>query len=137
MEERGTRIALAGPTPFSLGEKRCALEVDTSVYDLSAIFRACYRFTDRCYLFLARCETDRGWITIALASKSPEVDLSNAVGDFCNELIDQQLRGALMQETAPLRELIVAQAFAEGNLLDTQRDEGDYERDPLGMGSTR
>jgi hypothetical protein len=33
--------------------------------------------------------------------------------------------------------LIVAQAFSEGNLLDEQRDHGDFESDPLGIGRGR
>jgi His-Xaa-Ser system protein HxsD len=137
LKTAGIREAPTGPTAYCLGQERCALEIDTTVYELSAIFRACYLFTDRCYLFLARCDEDPRWLVIALSSKSSEGDLSAAAGDFCNELVDQQLRETLTKETKPLREMIVAQAFAEGNLLDPLRDEGDYGEDPLGIGKTR
>jgi hypothetical protein len=33
-----------------------------------------------------------------------------------------------------LRELIVAHAFSDTNLLDPARDDGDYVEDPLGIG---
>ena len=64
-------------------------------------------------------------------------EVAPVIGEFCNELLDQQLRLALSREAGPIREILFAQAFAEGNLLDPQRDEGDYQSDPLGIGRCR
>lgn len=125
--------------PFDVFQNRVALEIDTSLFAPDAVFRTCYRFTDRCYLFLSRSpdQADRRVLVVSLATKVAASSLGAAVGDFCNELIDQQLRTQLERDAGPLRELIVAQAFAEGNLLDPQRDEGDYRTDPLGIGAAR
>jgi len=122
---------------LSIGDSLVAIEIDTSLYGLDAIFRASYRFTDRCYIFLARIPEAPTLVAITLMAKHPTADLRPLVGEICNELIDQQIRLALSKEVGPLRELIVAQAFAEGNLLDAQRDDGDYEGDPLGIGRSR
>jgi hypothetical protein len=40
------------------------------------------------------------------------------VGEFENALLDHQLRFEIARETATLRELIVAKAFAEGDVLE-------------------
>src|SRR5215213_11766481 len=124
------RESLARPMALSIGDSLVAIEIDTSLYGLDAIFRASYRFTDRCYIFLARIPEAPTLVAITLMAKHPTADLRPLVGEICNELIDQQIRLALSKEVGPLRELIVAQAFAEGNLLDAQRDDGDYEGDP-------
>ncbi len=132
----GVRESVARPMSLALGSM-IAIELDTSLYGLDAIFRAAYRFTDRCYIFLARVPEASTLVVVTLMAKQPAADLRPLVGELCNELIDQQIRLALAREAGPLRDLIVAQAFAEGNLLDEQRDVGDFESDPLGIGSGR
>jgi His-Xaa-Ser system protein HxsD len=52
------------------------------------------------------------------------------IGDFENALLDAQLRVEISRETSQIRELIVAKAFAEGDLLD-DAPVGDW-RDPVG-----
>jgi His-Xaa-Ser system protein HxsD len=114
-----------------------ALEIDTSLYSQRAILRACYKLTDRCYILLTRCTENPSKVCLALSPKKAETAPAPLAGEVCNELIDQQIREELARDMAPLREIIAAQAFAEGNLLDTQRDDGDYEADPLGIGNGR
>lgn len=111
--------------------------IQESVYSLEAIFKTCYLFTDRCYLFLKR--VDRDSIEVHITPKTNNLDVGNLVGDFCNELIDQRLRTDIARESGKIREIIVAQAFAEGNLLDaldTAPGLDDYNKDPLGIGDS-
>jgi His-Xaa-Ser system protein HxsD len=131
---QGVQESLPQPVALSAGDSIAAVEVDTSLYGMDAIFRAAYRFTDRCYVFLSRSPEAPVMVAVTLMAKEPSTDVRRLVGQLCNELIDQKIRVALSKEVGPLRELIVAQAFAEGNLLDAQRDDGDYESDPLGIG---
>lgn len=126
----------AGLPLETAGGPTAALEIDLGVYSLEAVLRACYKLTDRCYLLLARSET-QGRLQVFAQTKGPEVSLQTVVGEFANELLDQQLRRVIAEETGGVRELIVAQAFAEGNLLDEDRDDGDYEADPRGVGQRR
>ena len=121
------------PQVLQLGED-LAFEVDASIYELDAILRAAYQLTDRCYLFLCRDSTDPRRVTVYLSAKTPEVDAAVLVGELSNSLIDQQLRTVLARDAGPVRQLIVARAFAEGNLLDPERDDGDYRSDPHGIG---
>lgn len=94
------------------GERK--LTVDTEIYGEEALFRACYAFTDRCYLFLR----DRGpsAVTVVFRKRQSPRTLDVLVEDFANELINQRLRVLLAAETKSVRELIVTQAFAEGDL---------------------
>jgi His-Xaa-Ser system protein HxsD len=90
--------------------------VDTALYTREAVFRACYQFTDRCYLFLRQAEGEA--IAIEFRKRHPSTVLSDVVGSFANELINQKVRADISRETQTIRELIVAQAFAEADLRD-------------------
>lgn len=133
----GIREGVANPKVLPFGGPLVSIEVDSSLYELDAIFRAAYRMTDRCSIFLARTPEAPALVSVTLVAKQQAEDLRPLVGELCNELIDQQIRLALARDVGPLRELIVAQAFSEGNLLDEQRDDGDFEDDPLGIGRDR
>ena len=121
----------------SLENGQLILKVDSTVYSKPCLFKTCYKFTDRCYVFLSRDADNQETIIAVLSPKAEAVDLKQLSGEFFNELLDQQVRDSVSQETGELRNLIVAQAFAEGNLLDESRDEGDYEADPLGISKHR
>ena len=102
------------------------LLVDESVYCREAVLRACYWFTDRCYLFVSRPAPNR--LAVSVRAKAPAA-LEALAGDLSNALLDYQVRLDIERETHNLRELIVAKAFAEGNLLDDP-PVGD-DRDPV------
>jgi His-Xaa-Ser system protein HxsD len=106
--------------------------VDVSIYPLEALFRTCYRFTDRCYIFLWRPE-DISAVEVRFTRKGPDSDLNQIAGEFSNELIDQKVRLDVAAETKGIRELIVAQAFAEADLFDRSGSEANYLDDPRGV----
>jgi len=97
------------------------MRVSPEVYPLQVLYRTCYLFTDRCYLFLTR-ELESPIIKIYFAGKRPDANLKEIVGDFCNELINQQVRLTVAKETQAIRELIVAQAFAEAEFGEIPSD---------------
>ncbi len=125
---------------MSAGDQRpetgAHLVIDTAIYSVSAIMRAAYKFTDRCAVSLEGHGEDRSSVSVTLTPKrSPDqTSLRELTDAFMNELLDQRLRELLEAEFGPVRELIVAHAFADANLLDANRDEGDYATDPLGIG---
>jgi His-Xaa-Ser system protein HxsD len=93
-----------------------SVHVDTTIYGEEALFRACYQFTERCYLFLRR--GDEATVVVDIKQRDKSTDLSDLAGTFCNELIDQRLRVSIARETATVRELIVRQAFGEARFDD-------------------
>jgi len=90
--------------------------VDEAIYCRRAILQTCYWFTDRCYIFVSRHDSAR--LAVRLKSKGDPAVIDDLVGEFENALIDNQLRAEIQRETATLRDLIVAKAFAEGDLLE-------------------
>ena len=112
------------------------VEVDSTIYSESAVMRAAYKFSAQYHVLIARGGTrpDQLLVSLSLKATQGSPDEPTIRGDFFNELLDQQLREKLEAEFGGVRELILAQAFADTNLLDPNRDEGDYVTDPLGIG---
>ena len=121
---------------FALGGVR-AIEVDGTVYSVPAILRSCYKLTALAYSLVLRSEGTPGNYLVLLWPRKTVAHSEEILGELCAELADQELRERLAREMQPVRQLIVAQAFAEGNLLNPQADEGDYEDDPLGIADGR
>ena len=115
-----------------VSDKTLTLEVDTAIYSLEALFRVCYAFTDRCYLFLEPATKDTS-VVVRITDKKPDLDLDTVVGEFSNALIDERVRRDIATETMSIRELIVAQAFAEVDILDRSFAEASYVEDPKGI----
>ena len=106
--------APAGADQQHDGSAPVTLPVDLRVYTLNALLRACYLFTDRCYVFLRR--TAEHEVAVDFRSSGPDGDMDDIVGLFGNELLNQRLRADIARETKDIRDRIVAQAFAEADL---------------------
>jgi His-Xaa-Ser system protein HxsD len=115
-----------------VSDKTLTLEVDTAIYSLEALFRVCYAFTDRCYLFLEPA-TKNTSIVVRITGKKADFDLDTVAGEFSNALINERVRRDIATETMSIRELIVAQAFAEADIVDRSFSESSYVEDPKGI----
>lgn len=108
------------------------VSVNCDLYSREALFRVCYLFTDRCYLFLTQEETSPV-VQVRFTRKSLDTDLNELAGEFSNELINQKVRQDVAAETKAIRELIVAQAFAEADLFGGGDSEASYLDDHRGI----
>lgn len=115
-----------------VSDKTLTLEVDTAIYSLEVLFRVCYAFTDRCYLFLEPATKDTS-VVVRITDKKPDLDLDTVAGEFSNALIDERVRRDIATETMSIRELIVAQAFAEADIVERSFSESSYVEDPKGI----
>ncbi len=127
--QAGTPADPQKPAPVSSSSSSATILVDETIYSREAVLRACYWFTDRCHVFLSRAEA--GVFSVRITVKPGGVELDSVAGDFENALLDAQLRREIGQETERIRELIVAKAFAEGDLLD-DAPAGEW-RDPVDL----
>ena len=109
MSDFSTRIAQGDGSEVTL-------RLDESVYSREAVLRACNWFTDRVSLTVS--EAGPGKIDVRLKAHPGKVDLESLIGELENALLDAQVRIEISRETAAVRELIVAKAFAEGDLLE-------------------
>lgn len=112
-----------------MGAATASIRIDLSVYRLSAVKKAAYRFSGSATANLA---VDGGHAVVSLTptSSSSPPDLAQA---FLRELLDQELRELVAEETAQVRNLILAQVFSRTNLLDPVGEEADFRADPMGI----
>jgi len=117
---------------FEDGALRISLPLE--VYGLPALFRACYRLTDRCYVYLSPPKA--GLIEVTLISKSGRASETDpSAGEFLNDLVDQRLRVDISEETRAIRDMIVSQAFAAVDVIDDHgRALQRPESQPMGTG---
>lgn len=82
------------------------LRFDKGIYDRRALLKAAFRFTDRCYIHLQQDQAQ--WIVSWREKDGASVDSR----EFENELIAQNLRLQLLEESADLRKILLARAMA-------------------------
>jgi His-Xaa-Ser system protein HxsD len=85
------------------------LKIDMSIYEKVAVLKTCYVFQDRCH---TRIESDTALsVKVILIPKRESIDLQEIEKQFCNELIDQQIRYENDKLFSDIRKMIVEQAF--------------------------
>lgn len=90
------------------------LRLDKTVYSLEAVQKAAYRFIDRLVIVISQdeqqllCDID----SVEGIDKSFEEILAR----FKQELLDQQLRRQIKEETESVRNLILSFAFSRSGL---------------------
>jgi His-Xaa-Ser system protein HxsD len=107
------------------------IELDPAVYRLSAIKKAAYRFGGRCHVQITAA--DGVGVQVTLIPKQPTENHDSLRGEFCNEVLDQELREVVTEETAGVRNLLLAQAFSATSLLDPDGETASDSDDPLGI----
>jgi His-Xaa-Ser system protein HxsD len=126
-------------------DNRVKLKVTTQVYAQNSILGAAYIFTDRCYVFIDKTETDQIEVNLTGQNSLKEQDLQALVGEFSNELLAQELRKNIVSTNRSLIETIVSRslgaatppelAIAEFDLSELEELELDDDEfdDPLGI----
>ncbi len=84
------------------------LKVSANIYEKEAVLNASYKFTNKCYLNIEQINTS---IEVFFQSKDENTDLNEISLEFCNELIDQQIRINTSKEYKIIREELVKKAF--------------------------
>jgi His-Xaa-Ser system protein HxsD len=102
---------------FVFRDASIRVTIDLHVYRLTAVQKAAYRCADRCTAVLGTAEGERLPITFAFRPQVPEADALEAVRLFFQELLDQELREKIGEETRAIRALILAQAFSRTDLI--------------------
>jgi His-Xaa-Ser system protein HxsD len=116
------------------------VSIDKKVVSKSAVLRAGYWFS-RDLWFQLREEEDSFVMTVGLLVLAPTLDypkvrkIEEWLPEIFNVLMDSQLRMEVQAETASIRELIIAKAFAESGVLEDSPP-GTFE-DPVGLVKTK
>ena len=110
------------------GEK--TLRFDTGIYRVAAVKKAAYRLGGRLHFHIESDGEDGLRVTLRPRHGG---DIEFLAGEFCNEVLDQDLRETVAEETRPVRDILMAQAFSAVSLVDEMGDDGDYLEDPKGI----
>lgn len=82
--------------------------IDMSLYAKESLVAACYKFTDRFYVHQKLIGNK---VEIVFESKEGNSVSETSIKQFCNELIDQQVRYNTTLQFGHIRDLIVEEAF--------------------------
>ena len=82
--------------------------VDMAIFTKESLVAACYKFTDRFYIHQ---HTSGNNVIATFETKDGNYISDVIVKQFCNELIDQQVRFNTNQQFGHIRDLIVEEAF--------------------------
>ena len=88
------------------------VELSKEMYEKLAVFAAAYKFTDRCTVLVEPVSQHTVGVYFKKKSDSNDGKLMEIAEQFCNEVLDQQLRLDLEKQYGNIRELIVEHAFS-------------------------
>lgn len=96
---------------IDINEKKKEMFLNSDVYPLDVIYRACFTFLNRLYIFLD-IEKD-GKIRVELSPKYPmsQEEWLSIVGEFKNELLTSALRNNIAKTASRVRDIIVEKAI--------------------------
>jgi His-Xaa-Ser system protein HxsD len=107
-------------------ESSAVIYLDSRIYGKEAVLKASYWFTDVAYISFPECPDHNLAVEIKLKSTQPSLEnpkpisIENLIAEFCNSLLDFELRHQIDVETAPVRQLILAKAFSESGILEDE-----------------
>ena len=103
--------------PFAFRDGTVEIAIDLKMYRLVAVQKAAYRFADR---FTAVLGSERDHVlpvSLVFKPTTSERDALEGARLFFEELLDQELREHVGDETRAIRALIIAQAFSRTDLV--------------------
>jgi His-Xaa-Ser system protein HxsD len=106
-------------------------QFDPAVYRLSAVKKAAYRYS-RAYEIQIKQDM-AGKICVTLIPIPDAGECTLAIQQFPREVLDQELREIVAEETSAVRDVLLAQAFSEVNLVDGIGESAEHLQDPLGI----
>lgn len=88
------------------------VSIDSNLYSNDAIVATLYKYTDRYYVHQQTSSENDNVINVVFEAKEDGSSISNVVvKQFCNDLIDQQVRVTINRDFGHIRDLIVEEAF--------------------------
>lgn len=96
---------------------RIELRLDLRVYRLTAVQKSAYRFAERCTAMLGALDGDVLPVSLLFRPGTVEREAHEVARGFYQELLDQELREKIGEETQPLRAFILAHAFSKTDLI--------------------
>jgi len=104
---------------IKIEDNKLLIVLKKELYEKDAVFSAAYKFTDKCVILIEPIDPFSIGVYFKPKSDPKDVDLGKIAEDYCNEVLDQQIRLDLEKRYGNIRELIVRHAFLPiSNLKD-------------------
>ena len=103
--------------PFEFVGSAVRTGLDLQVYRLAAIKKTAYRLAAQVTVALGEVSDGKVAATLLFKEGTTREKAMEVVRLFFQELVDQELREHIAEETAPLRALILANAFSKADLI--------------------
>ena len=97
-----------------LENKTLKIVLDSKIYSKSTVLKSTYKFTDRAYIYISLNNTSDNKKFVIYINPKEGSDISILSGDFMNELLDQELRATVLEQTHKIRDVIVTRALLSG-----------------------
>lgn len=98
----------------------CELLIDLSCYSLTAVKKACYKFSSECSIAISKSAEDKVRLSFKFPCHIDGLAQQKLISDFHCELTDQDLREIIFKETEVTRNLILAHAFSKTALIQKE-----------------
>jgi len=138
---------------MSSGENEIIFEINTKIYPKEVIYKTCYVFIDRFFIYLDIVKKDSIMISLKGKENLNKKQLAKMKGEFSNELLNVLLRENVSKKNQKILEYIIGGAItaslpgnekkAEISDLDkeiedlkkelNEIEEADFENDPLSI----
>ena len=96
---------------IELGNNKFQVSVDLALYSKDVITAAIYMYSHLFYIHQRTDENNPNLVIVIFESKEDNALTANIPKQFCNELIDQQLRHNVNEQFGHIRDMIVEEAF--------------------------
>lgn len=104
----------------TIDRSKILISLRKEIYEKSAVLAAAHKMSE-CFTVVIDSIDDKTvgiYMQPKAGIEASEEVLKEAVSDFCNEALDQQVRLDIERLYGPIRELIVKQAFSPISLTD-------------------
>jgi len=127
-------MAICGISIESEIDRAYCVSFDATVYRLTSIKKAVHKYLGSFRVLISHAEKS---VEVRMQAKDDCKLPEDLVGDFCNEVLDQELRESIAEETHGIRDLLLAQAFSRTALIDPEAESAEYAPKDMGGTSTR
>lgn len=94
-----------------LDKDRFRIAIDTKIYTKEAITAVAYKYSAQFHIYQETDAELANMVNVTFESKDGNAVTETTPKDFCNELIDQQLRFDTEAKFGKIRDMIVEEAF--------------------------
>lgn len=95
-----------------VGNGGFSVAIDLNIYAQEAINATCYKYTDKFYVHLQTSSQSEKVVDVVMECKDGGTTITqDLIKQFCNDLLDQQVRVDVNSQFGHIRDLIVEEAF--------------------------